>query len=96
MEHITTIERLGRQEGWQEGRQEGRQQGRQEGWQEGRQEGWQNSVLELLEARFGEAPEAIRAQVRGVVAPAELRAMLLKAAVVRSLAEFSNPSTCRG
>ena len=76
MEHITTIERLGRQEG--------------------RQEGWQNSVLELLEARFGEAPEAIRAQVREVVAPAELRAMLLKAAVVRSLAEFSNPSTCRG
>ena len=73
MEHITTIERLARQEGWQDG------------------------ILDLLEVRFGETPEAIQAQVRGVAAPAELKAMLLKAARAGSLAEFAGgPEQCAG
>ncbi|MCX6884297.1 MAG: hypothetical protein NTX27_04570 [Verrucomicrobia bacterium] len=89
MAHITTIERLARQEG--------RQEGRQESWREGWREGWQDGVPHLLEARFGETPEAIRAQVRGVAAPAELKAMLLKAARVGSLAEFAGgPEQCAG
>ena len=71
--HITTIERLARQEGWQDG------------------------ILDLLEVRFGETPEAIQAQVRGVAAPAELKAMLLKAARAGSLAEFAGgPEQCAG
>ena len=73
MAHITTIERLARQEGWQDG------------------------ILDLLEVRFGETPEAIQAQVRGVAAPAELKAMLLKAARAGSLAEFAGgPEQCAG
>jgi hypothetical protein len=53
-----------RQEGRREGRQEGRQQGRMEGRQQGRQEGEihsrQQSLVELLEVRFGSVPEGLR------------------------------------
>jgi len=57
----------GRQEGLrkglQEGLQKGRQEGRQEGWQEGRQEGEANTLVRLLERRFGAVPDSVRKRV---------------------------------
>ncbi|MEI6046586.1 MAG: DUF4351 domain-containing protein [Chloroflexota bacterium] len=62
MPYVSSIERLGREDGLKEGlekgRQEGKQEGRQEGKQEGRQEGILILILRQLKRRFGEqAPE---------------------------------------
>ena len=76
MPHITSIERLSRQEGRQEGRVEGRRLTLQE------------NVLDIIEARFGEVPYTLREHILAVGDEAELKRLLRQSALVNTLADF--------
>jgi hypothetical protein len=82
MPHITTIERLGQQKG----REEGRQEGLQQGWRAGGIATRQRVVLDVLEIRFGPAPEGLRQAIETIQDEARLRA-LLQAAIQAASAE---------
>ena len=88
MPHITSIERLsreeGQQEGWRKGRHEGWQEGRQEGWREGRQE----DILEALAARFGEVPSDLRQQIKAIADEDRLKRLHRQAVIQPALASF--------
>jgi hypothetical protein len=68
MPHITSIERLSRQEGRQEGRQE--------------------DILDIVQARFGEVPYALREHILALRDEAELKRLLRQSALVNTLADF--------
>ena len=89
MPHITSFERLGRQEGLQQGRQEGLQEGLQQGQQQGRQEGRQEAILDLLSVRFGDVPVPVVERVKALHEEAVLRRLLREAALLPSLAAFT-------
>jgi hypothetical protein len=72
MPHITSIERLSRQEG----RQEGRRLTLQE------------NVLDIIQARFDEVPYAMREHILAVGDEAELKRLHRQAALVNTLADF--------
>ncbi|MGB5832545.1 MAG: hypothetical protein WBG92_11215 [Thiohalocapsa sp.] len=55
MPYVTSIERLGREEGHQEGHEEG--------YKDGRQEGDALVLMRLIELNFGPPSEAVRAQI---------------------------------
>ena len=65
MPYVTSIERLGREEGHKEGHKEG--------YQEGRQEGEALVLLRQLELKFGPPSEAVRAQINAADAETLLR-----------------------
>ena len=96
MPHITSIERLsreeGQQEGWRKGRhegwQEGRHEGQQEGRHEGRQEGRQEDILDALAARFGEVPSDLRQQIKAVSDETRLKGLLRQAVIQPTLDTF--------
>ena len=58
------LRKLGREEGMEKGLQKGLQKGRQEGRQEGRQQGRAETVLKLLQLKFGRLPAATTTRVR--------------------------------
>jgi len=76
MKYVTNIERRGRAEGRQEGRQEGQLRSQQE------------SVLAVLETRFGEIPYDLREAVTATDDLARLKQWLRLAIQLPSLAEF--------
>ena len=59
MPYVTSIERLGRQEG----REEGREAGREEGLEAGRQQGEALVLLRLITLKFGPPSEPVREQI---------------------------------
>lgn len=73
MPYVTSIEQLGRQEG----RQEGRLQALRE------------ALLELMEARFGEASYAMREPILGLQDEGEVKRLLRQAGLSRTLEDFS-------
>jgi hypothetical protein len=77
MPYITSIERLGREEGRQEGRREGAIITRQ------------HAVLDALDIRFGEVADAIRQRIEAIQDEAQLRALLKSAIQVGSIEEFT-------
>jgi hypothetical protein len=85
MPYITSIERLGREEGLQQGLQRGRQQGRLEGAMITRQ----HAVLDALEIRFGEVADAIRRRIQAIQDEARLRALLKSAIQAGSIEEVT-------
>ncbi len=64
--HVEKWSKSIEQRSWQLGLQEGRQEGRQEGWQEGRQEYAIQTLLTLLQRRFGPTPEWITTKLSEV------------------------------
>ena len=88
MPYVTSIERLGREEGRQKGREEGREEGRQEGLVEGRQTALRESVLDLLEVRFGAVGSPVREKVNSMNDEAALKRLLHEAALSRSMDAF--------
>ena len=80
MPHITSIERLSRQEG--------RQEGQQEGQQEGRRLTLQENILDIIQARFGEVPYTLREHILAVGDESELKRLLRQSALVNTLADF--------
>jgi hypothetical protein len=84
MPYITSIERMGREEGLQQGLQQGRQEGRQEGFVAARQK----AVVDALEIRFCQVPDGMRERVEAIQDEARLRALLKSAIQVESIEEF--------
>ena len=64
MPHITSIERLSRQEGRQE------------------------AILDIIQARFGEVPYALREHILAVGDEAEIKRLLRQSALVNTLVDF--------
>jgi hypothetical protein len=77
MPYITSIERLGREEGLQQGRQEGFVAARRK------------AVLDALEIRFGPVPDGIRERIETVQDEPRLRALLKSAIQAISIEEFT-------
>ena len=74
---------------WKElGIQEGRRIGRQEGRQEGRTKSARQSVLDVLEIRFGLAAQAVQRAMEREDDPARLRMLHRQAMLVPSLEAF--------
>ena len=84
MPHITSIERLSRQEGRQEGRVEGRVEGRAEG----QMEALRTATLEFLEARFGDVPYELREELQTLTDETVLKRLPRLAAVATGLDDF--------
>jgi flagellar biosynthesis/type III secretory pathway protein FliH len=67
MPYITSIERMGREQGLTEGREqgltEGREQGLTEGLIKGREEGKRAALRRIVERRFGVLPETLAARI---------------------------------
>lgn len=67
----TWADRL-RQEGFEVGVREGKEEGRKEGKKVGVQEGKRDLLLELLERRFGDLPDATVQRVHALTSSEEL------------------------
>ncbi|MEY3223123.1 MAG: hypothetical protein RLZZ203_1979 [Cyanobacteriota bacterium] len=80
MRYVTSIERLAKQEGIEEGLQEGRQLGVIQSSQD--------SVIEVLETRFGEVPITIIDAVNNINDSSVLKTLLKRAISIPSLAGF--------
>ena len=80
MRYVTSIERLAKQEGIEEGLQEGRQLGVIQSSQD--------SVIEVLETRFGEVPITIIDAVNNINDSSVLKTLHKRAISIPSLAEF--------
>ena len=76
MPHITLFQEIGRQEGLQEGRQEATLETMHE------------AILDVLDARFGPVPEAVRQRVHALDDELTLKDLLRRAVRVPSLEEF--------
>jgi hypothetical protein len=81
MPYITSIERMGREEGLQ--------QGRQEGLQQGLVAARQKAVHDALEIRFGEVADSIRQRIESIQDEARLRALHKSAIQAGSIEEFT-------
>ena len=88
MPYVTSIERMGREEGRVEGRAEGRMEGRAEGRAEGLVEALRDNVIEALEVRFGQVPLAARQRVNQSNDASQLKAWLRLAVRCADVAEF--------
>jgi len=68
------------------------EEGRQEGWQKGEQEGWRKghrvAILELVELRFGVAPEEVRTKLNLLQTDADLREALRAGSHATSYGHF--------
>ena len=66
----------GRQVGHEVGRQEGREEGREEELRVGVMEGKRQTLLALMDRKFGALPETVAARVRSVESADELDGLL--------------------
>ncbi len=83
--YITTAERIG----IQKGRMEGRQEGRMEGKQEGMQKALVQVILDILELRFYEIPQAICQKIQNIQDIDRLRSLHREAVLKQSIEEFA-------
>ena len=81
MPHITLFEELALKEGLEKGIIEGRQEGLVQNARE--------AILDVLDTRFGEVPDAVREQVNALCSEPTLKELLRRAARASSLDEFS-------
>lgn len=88
MPYITSVQRIGRQEGIQEGRQEGRQEGIQEGIQEGRQAGLLKGIELGLKLKFGSPGLAVLPEISAIKDAGLLETILLGLETANTLDEW--------
>ena len=92
MPYITSIERMGREEGLQQGREEGREEGRAEGLERGRGMGrietLREIILDTIETRFGPPPVDLRTRINGAAEVNCLKSWHRLAVACASLPEF--------
>ncbi|MFM7199852.1 MAG: Rpn family recombination-promoting nuclease/putative transposase [Myxococcota bacterium] len=75
----------GRLEGLQQGLQQGLHEGLHQGQAVGRLAAQRESILQILEARFGSVPPPLRTQLEALTEPDQLSALLVAAATTPSL-----------
>ncbi|MBI1923290.1 hypothetical protein HYR99_03465 [Candidatus Poribacteria bacterium] len=75
MPYITSIERIGREEGLQQGLQQGLQ-------------GLQQMIIEALDERLGDVPAPISGAIHQIQAPDRLRTLMRRVIRSASLEEF--------
>ena len=80
--------REGFQQGIQEGIQQGLQQGLQQGKIEGVIEGKQESLIKILEIRFGEIEESLKERIKSIREVEKLNNLLASAIKVADLEKF--------
>ena len=80
--HITLFEELALKEGLEKGLEKGI-------LLTGREVTGHEAILDVLDTRFGEVPDAVREQVNALCSEPTLKDLLRRAARVPSLAEFS-------
>jgi hypothetical protein len=85
MPHITLFEELALKEGLEKGIQKGLVDGRQEGLLQNARE----AILDVLDTRFGEVPDAVRERVNALCSEPTLKELHRRAILIPSLAEFS-------
>lgn len=76
MPYLSSLERMGLEEGLKRGREEGRKEGRKEGRMEGREEGLRaarEGIALALEAKFGPQGRRLISRIRQIIDAAELR-----------------------
>ena len=78
MPYVTSIERIGREEGLEEG------------LEQGREEGLQQMLLDALDERFGELPETVSNAIQQIKDQNQLRLLHRHAIRSASLAEFQS------
>jgi hypothetical protein len=104
MAHITLFEELALKEGIEKGLQKGLQKGIQKGLVEGRQKGRQEglveglekgivqtareSILDVLDTRFGQVPDSVREQVNAIGSERTLKELHRRAILTPSLEAF--------
>ncbi len=100
MAHITLFEELALKEGLEKGIQKGIQKGLVEGRQKGRQEGLveglekgivqtaRESILDVLDTRFGQVPASVRERINALCSEPTLKDLLRRAVRASSLDEF--------
>ena len=80
MPYVTSIERLGREEGLEQGLEQGRQQGLLEALR--------LAIHEVLTARFGALPSEVENKVQAMADEASLRQALRRASTTPSTEDF--------
>ncbi len=78
----------GRQVGFEEGRQMGLEEGRKRGRPEGRKEGVRETLLRVLEKRFGEVSPAVRERIEALRSVRELGGLVDRILEIRSIEEL--------
>jgi flagellar biosynthesis/type III secretory pathway protein FliH len=85
MPHITLFEELALKEGLEKGIQKGIQKGLEKGILQKARE----AILDVLDTRFGEVPDAVRERVNALCSEPTLKELHRRAILIPSLAEFS-------
>ena len=85
MPHITLFEELALKEGLEKGIQKGIQKGLEKGILQNARE----AIIDVLDTRFGEVPDAVRERIYTLDDDRTLKDLLRRAARVPSLDEFS-------
>lgn len=92
MPYVTTAERIGMEKGIEKGIEQGIEQGIEKGIAKGIEKGerkrLRQDIIEVLEIRFGKAPDGIREKIEEIEDVASLSALHRKAVVVSSLEGF--------
>ena len=96
MPYVTSVERLGMQQGLEQGRQQGLEQGRQQGLEQGRQQGLEQGqlleartmVLEAVAAHFETVPDDIATAMHRVESRDTLHTLLRQAIACPTLEAF--------
>ena len=78
----------GMEQGIHQGMERGMHQGMERGLHQGMERGMQESVIEVLEARFGAVSASIRKRLTSITDRAMLEDLLKKAATVPTLTEW--------
>ena len=92
MPHITLFEELALKEGLEKGIQKGLLEGRQEGLVEGLEKGIvqtaRESILDVLDTRFGQVPSSVRERINALCSEPTLKDLLRRAVRTPSIEEF--------
>jgi flagellar biosynthesis/type III secretory pathway protein FliH len=89
MPHITLFEELALKEGLEKGIQKGLEKGLQKGLEKGILQKAREAILDVLDTRFGEVPDAVRERVNALCSEPTLKELHRRAILIPSLAEFS-------
>ena len=89
MPHITLFEELALKEGLEKGLQKGLQKGLEKGLEKGILQNAREAILDVLDTRFGEVPDAVRERVNALCSEPTLKELHRRAILIPSLAEFS-------